>query len=212
MKKSILVAGVALALAAGHADAGLKLPSLSKSSDSDAASTPAPSGDALIVAFQASQGSVIEAQRALAAALDLKAEVAKLEAEGKRYGSGQLDLDAMKKSREISAAAQATIDAKIAEKPELNAAQREQFTAGLVHYGKAVVGARNLVLQAQQFTSSVGSNPMALVGKARAALWVGKETPGYVKGLGGTTRQLFAFAKSSGIKPPANATAALDDL
>jgi hypothetical protein len=50
------------------------------------------------------------------------------------------------------------------------------------------------------------------MGKARTALWVGKETPGYVKGLGTTTRQLFSFAKSSGIKPPANATAALDDL
>jgi hypothetical protein len=212
MKTSILAAGIMLAAVAGNAHAGLKLPSLTKSSDAAASSTPAPSGDALIVAFQASQGSVIAAQHALATALDLKAEVAKLDAESKRYGSGQLDLDAMKKSREISAAAQAVIDAKIAEKPVLTAAQREQFTGGLVHYGKALIGARELVLQAQQFTSSVGSNPMALMGKARTALWVGKETPGYVKGLGTTTRQLFSFAKSSGIKPPANATAALDDL
>lgn len=211
MNKTLLVAGLALALSAGHAHAGLKLPTLGKS-DTTAAPSQAPSGDALVDAFLKSHGSVVAAQQALANALDMKAEVAKLDAEVKRLGGGQLDIDAMKKSRETSEAIDAEIEKKLAAKPQFTAAQREQFTAGLVHYGTAVLGARNLLTQAQQFTASVGSNPMSLVGKARTALWVGKETPGYVSGLGGTTRQLFAFAKSNGIKPPANATAALDGL
>lgn len=211
MKTSLLIAGIALALGAGQAHAGLKLPGLGKKDDATAA-TQAPSGDALVDAFLKSQGSVVAAQADLAAALDLKAEVAKLEAEKKRLGAGQLDIDAMKKSREISAAVQAEIDAKIAAQPQLSTEQRKHFTTGLAHYGVALLGARGLLQQAQQFTAAVGSNPMSMMGKARTALWVGKETPGYVKGVAGTTRQLFAFAKSNGIKPPANATAALDGL
>ena len=211
MKKTILVASALMLFTASAANAGLKLPSFGKSAGANTAA-PAPSGDALIDAFQASQSSVIQAQGALAAALGLKDQATQIDAEIKRYGSGQLDLEAMKKSRDLSANVAAAIQAKLDEKPVLNAQQREQFTGGLVHYAKAVIGARQLVLQAQQFTTSVGKNPMALMGKARTALWVGKETPGYAKGLGGATRQLFSFAKSNGIKPPANATAALDSL
>lgn len=211
MKKSILFVSALTVFAAGHAHAGLKLPSLTKAPAAEG-SAPAPSGDTLIDAFQASHFSVVQAQGALANALGLKDKAAMLDAEIKRYGSGQLDFDAMKKSREISEDMAAAIQAKLDEKPALTAEQREHFTTGLVHYAKAVIGARALVLQAQQYTASVGSNPMALMGKARAALWVGKETPGYVKGVGGATRQLFSFAKNNGIKPPANATAALADL
>lgn len=210
MKKFILFASAVMMFATGNAHAGLKLPSLTKAPAEG--STAAPSGDTLIDAFQASHFSVVQAQGQLAAALGLKDKAAMIDAEIKRFGSGQLDLDAMKKSREISQDMAAAIQAKMDEKPQLTAEQRDYFTAGLIHYAKAVVGARALVLQAQQFTASVGSNPMALMGKARTALWVGKETPGYVKGMGGATRQLFSFAKSNGIKPPANATAALADL
>lgn len=211
MKKMLVLGCALLAFASAPAQAGLKLPGLGKEK-SDMPSTDAPSGDALVTSYVVSATAVVSAQQALSSALGLKDQVAQLEAEAKRLSSGQLDTDALKKSRALSDAAQARITEVLAAKPVLTAQQREQFVAGLVEYAKALLSARQLLGQSQAFVASVGSNPMALMGKARVALWVGKEMPGYVKGLGTTTRDVFAFAKSNGIKPPANATAALDGL
>lgn len=217
MKKTILVAGVALALACTAANAQLKMPGFGKKADSAGATakpadTAPPSGDALVTAFQTSQLSVLDAQLSLGEALALKDKVAEMQATRQRLASGQVDTDALKKSRETSTAAQAAIDAAIAAAPQLSAEQKSKFVEGLVHYGKAALGTKAMVGQAQQFTASVGANPMGLMGKARTAMWVGKETPGYAKDVVATTKQLFAFAKRNGIEPPANATAALGDL
>lgn len=211
MNKMLVLACAIAAFAAMPAHAGLNLPGFAKAKPAET-SADAPSGDALVTGFLASHGAVVSAQQALSSALGLKDQVAQLDAEAKRLGSGQLDVDAMKKSRALSDAAQARIAEALAAKPALTTQQREQFVVGLVEYGKALLGARRLLGQSQAFVSSVGANPMALMGKARVAMWVGKEMPGYVKGLGTTTRDVFAYAKSNGIKPPANATAALDGL
>lgn len=216
MKKQFLAAGIALALACTSAHAQFKMPGFGKKTEGTAdAAKPAeapPTGDALVTAFQTSQLSVLDAQLSLSEALAIKDKLAELEATRQRLASGQLDTDALKKSRETSDSAQAVIDAAIAAAPQLSAEQKAKFLEGLVHYGKAVLSAKGLLVQAQQFVGSAGANPLGLVGKARTAMWVGKETPGYAKGLFGTTKQLFAFAKRNGIAPPANATAALEGL
>ena len=100
----------------------------------------------------------------------------------------------------------------MAKQPELSAAAKAQFAEGLVRYFQAVGGAANLLSQASTFTSSLGANPMALMGKGKTAVYVGKLIPGYVKGLGGTSRSLLQYAKRNNIAIPANATAELDGL
>lgn len=171
-----------------------------------------PTGDALITTYLASQGLVVAAQASLSEALGLKDQMAQLQVEQKTMSSGQMDTDAMKKTRALSKAIQLEIDAKMAEEPELTAAAKAKFAEGLVRYFQAVAGAANLLSQASTFTSSIGANPMALMGKGRTAVYVGKEIPGYVKGLGGTSRSLLQYAMRNNIAAPANATAELDGL
>ena len=215
MKKNMLVVAIILACAVApiQAQAQFKLPSLgNKSPAGEAAATTPPSGDALVTTFQQSQASVLTAQGTLAEALGLKDQAMLAQAEAKRMSSGQLDLDGMKKNREVADSLQVDLAAKMATQPQLTADSRAKFTTGLVQYLQAVVGARNLLVQSQQYTSSIGANPMALVGKAKAALWVGKETPGYLKGLVDTSKAMLDYAKRNDIKTPANATAELDGL
>ena len=211
MKKTLIAAALVAACAAVPAHAGLKLPGMGRS-DAATAADAAPSADALVTSFAASQAMVVNAQASLADALDLKDEVLKLQAEQKRLSSGQNDIDAMKKTREFSDAAQAAIDAKLATQPQLTAEQRAAFAKSLLSYAEALVGARNLLLTSQQYVASMGANPMGLLGGAKSALWVGKQVPGYVKGLGTSSKQLFDYARRNNIKTPANATAALDGL
>lgn len=211
MKKHFLAVALVTACAAMPVHAGLKLPGLGNS-EKAAPAADAPSGDALVTSFVTSQVLVMSAQESLAAALELKDQVVMLQAEQKRLSSGQNDVDAMKKTREFSASAQAAIDAKLATQPELTAAQRNAFAKSLLVYAQSLVGARNLLVTTQQYASSVGANPLALMGKAKVALWVGKQTPGYVKDLGTSSKQLFDYARRNNIKTPANATAALDGL
>ena len=213
MKKNILVVAIVLACAIAPAQAQFKLPSLgSKPAAGEAAATPPPSGDALVTTFQQSQASVLTAQGTLAEALGLKDQAMLAQAEAKRMSSGQLDLDGMKKNREVADSLQADLAAKMATQPQLTADSRAKFSTGLVQYLQAVVGARNLLVQSQQSVSSAGANPMTLMGKGKAALWVGKETPGYLKGLAGTSKAMLDYAKRNDIKTPANATAELDGL
>lgn len=214
MKKHILVVATILVCAIAPAQAQFKfeLPSLgSKPSVGETAATP-PSGDALVTTFQQSQASVLIAQSTLAEALGLKDQAMLAQAEVKRLSSGQLDLDGMKKNRELSDGLQLDIAARMATQPQLTADARAKFSTGLFQYLQAVAGARNLLVQSQQYFSSVGANPMAVMGKAKSALWVGKETPGYVKGLVSTSKVMLEYAKRNAIKTPANATAELDGL
>ncbi|SJZ76625.1 hypothetical protein [Novilysobacter spongiicola] len=172
----------------------------------------APSADSLIVSFSQSQALLINAQSTLGEALGLKDQLAEAQATQQAMASGQLDHDAMKKTREYSEAMQAAIDQAMEDQPELSVEARAKFTEGLVGYLAALAGARHLVGEASAFTSSATSNPLMLIGQARSALYVGKEIPGYVKNLGTTTRSLLAYAKRNNIEAPENATAALDGL
>lgn len=211
MKKSLVAAAIAIACLSTPAMAQLKMPSLpGKSKPAEAAA--APSGDALVVAFSDSNRQLLTAQSSLLEALGLKDELAKLQAEQKALGSGALDTPALKKISLQSASASAAISQALESQPELSKEARKTFARGLVEYLAAAVAARDLVVQAQQFTSSAAGNPMSLMGKAGTAMYVGKETPAYMKNIGTSTKALFAFAKRNNIETPANATAQLNDL
>lgn len=210
----ILSIAVAIAiLACGSPPAHAQLSGLFPGKKPAAAGAEAPpTGDALITTYSTSQGLVVAAQASLSDALGLKDRLAQLQVEQKTMSSGQMDTDALKKTRALSTATQLEIDAAMAKQPELSAAAKTKFAEGLVRYFQAVAGATNLLSQASTFTSTLGANPMALMGKGRTAVYVGKLIPGYVKDLGGTSRSLLQYAKRNNIATPANATAELDGL
>lgn len=213
MKKQLVAVAVVLAFVSAPAFAQFKLPKLpGQDKPAPATQTAPPNGDALVLSFAQSQDLVIAAQNTFGEALGLKDQLAGLQAEHQALSSGPVDVDAIKKRKAWSEATQKLLDEKMAGQPELTTASRAKFTEGLVTYLKAAVGARNLLLAAQSFGGTLTANPMALVGKAQAATYVAKSTPGYVKDVAGTTRTLLAFAQRNNIKAPANATAALEGL
>jgi hypothetical protein len=214
MNKLTIAVSATLALAIAPAHAQFKMPEFGKKSAAAQAdaTTAAPSGDVLVASFQQSQSLVVNAQATLARAMGLDDQATLAQAEAKRLSSGQLDQEGLKKNSELSEILQANLLAKMEAQPALTAEARTMFASGLVEYLRAVAGARDLLVQAKDYTASVGTNPMALMGKAKSALWVGKETPGYVKDLGTTSKALLDYAKRNNIETPANATALLEGL
>lgn len=214
MKHYIIAISIAVAsLTAAPANAQLgNLLGKVKAPSAGATTTAAPNNDALVQSFHQSLGLVLTAQATVAEALDLKQELDLLRSEQQAIGGGAVDLDAMKKATKLSESAQKAIDKRLAAQPELTASSRAKFGDALVQYVRAAAGGAQLLASAQGFAASVGANPMALVGKAKTASWVAKETPGYVKALGSTTRSLIEYGKRNGVKTPAQATAALQGL
>lgn len=206
-----VVAVSAITTAPAHAQLGSLL-GKAKAQSTDATASAAPNNDALVHSFTQSLGLVLTAQATVAEALGLKQELDLLRSEQQAIGGGAVNLDAMKKATELSESAQKAINARLEAQPELTAASRTKFGEALVQYVRAAAGGAQLLSSAQGFAASIGANPMALVGKAKTAAWVAKETPGYVKALGGTTRSLIEYGKRNGVKTPAQATAALQGL
>ena len=206
VKKLIIgLSMVVLALAAGPASAqfaGLSAKKAKGGADPEA----------LVVTFQESQAHALDAQVSFAEAFGLQDVATNLKVEQQNLSSGQLDQDALKKTREISQSAQQAINAKMEETPELDADSRGKFTEGLVHYGKALISAKAAADAAPGVASSISSNPMSLNASARTGLAVAKQVPDYFNNLRKSTAMVFAYGKRNNIEPPAEATSLLAGL
>ena len=172
--------------------------------------------DALVQQFVASQSQSLRAQTAFAKAFGLAEQVQLLEAESMALSSGSVSTDAMKKSVSVSESAQAAINARQGQQPELNAEARGHYSEGLVALLASVFEGRKLVAEAGNFTSgmqSMGALQMASLGrKLLAGAWVAKESPGYMKGLYSSSKSALTFARAAKIDVPANADSMLDSL
>lgn len=168
--------------------------------------------EVLVASFVESYTHTLAAQMNFAESFGLQDAAALLKAEQQSLSSGQLDLDALKKTREISQSAQQAINERMGETPELDAESRGKFTEGLVHYGKALVSAKAAADVAPSVASSISGNPMSLNASARTGLAVAKEVPGYFNSLKESTTMMFAYGKRNNIEPPAEATSLLAGL
>ena len=176
-----------------------------KKNDSGAA-TPAQ----VISKFVESQSLIIEAQAKFAEAFKLQDQVTLLRAEQKALTGDNVDLSAMKKSREVSNRAQSAIEARMSEQPELDKAGKGRYAEGLLTYGKGLIAAKQTLDLTAAAGRSIGLNSINDTG--RAAAFVVKEAPGYFKGLKDSSRMIFAYGKRNNLAPPADATALLDGM
>lgn len=157
----------------------------------------------LVTSFVESNTLVLGAQIKFAEAFGLQDQVALLQAEQLSLSSGATDTAAMKKAKSVSANAQAAIDERMAQQPELTAESRTAYTEGLVSYALAVVAARAVVKNANEAGSSLLSNPLQAAGAgAGAALYVVKEAPGYLQRLVQTGKLVFEYGQRNKIDTP----------
>lgn len=172
--------------------------------------------ESLVRAYVASQSRSLEAQQSFALALGLAEDAQKLEAERTALTSGSVNADAVRKTRTVSESAQAAIDAKMAEQPELDAGAKQHYASGLVSLLASVVEGRKLVGEANTFATglqSMGAMQMATAGRKLAAgAFVAKESPGYLRGLYDNSRRAVTFGRSKGVNIPSNADSLLDSL
>lgn len=172
----------------------------------------APDAKAFVDSFVESYGHVLAAQVHFSEALGLKDQVDALKAEQQALGSGSIDTDRLKKVSEVSANAQRAIDERQQAQPAMDAQAKLAYGQGLGALVKGLVTGRDVVSNASSVGSSLGSNPMALMGAGRTAVHVVKEAPGYLKNLQTSAKLALEFGKNNGIEAPANATSLLGDL
>lgn len=160
--------------------------------------------------FVESQSLILGAQIKFAEAFELQDQVTLLQAEQQALSGDQVDSSAMKKSREVSDGAQAAIEARMTEQPELNAAGKTAYGEGLLHYAKGLLAAKQTLDLAQAAGSSLSLGSIS--GTGRAAAFVVKESPGYFNSLRTSGRQVFEYGKRNNLTPPADATSMLDGM
>ncbi|RAP58105.1 hypothetical protein [Oleiagrimonas sp. MCCC 1A03011] len=177
------------------------------------------SQDALVKDFVGSQKEVLTAQALLSRAYGMKDQAEQLEAEQKALSSGSVDESSLKKTVEISKAANKKIAEKQAKQVKLNAEEKKAYSASLPHFAKGVLGTRKTVQEAEKFASSVKSSAggglaglASGFGKLKEGLYIAKATPGYSKELYTVFKKTVMIGKKNGVTVPANATDALGGL
>lgn len=172
----------------------------------------APDAKAFVSSFVTSNNHLLTAQVHFAEALGLKDQVELLKAEQQALGSGSIDTDRLKKVSEVSANAQRAIDERQGAQPALDAEAKAAYGEGLISLFSGVMTGRDVVKNAQAVGSSLGSNPMSLMGDARTAAYVVKEAPAYLKNMQSSAKAAMQFGKNNGVEAPSNATSLLDDM
>lgn len=208
MKTFLLAAAVSMALlapAASHAQFGSLINRGGEQAN-------APDAEAFVDSFVESYAHVLTAQAHFSEALGLKEQVDGLKAEQQALGSGSIDTDRLKKVSEVSANAQRAIDERQQAQPAMDAQAKLAYGQGLGALVNGLVTGRDVVGNAKSVGSSLGGNPMALMGAGKTAAYVVKAAPGYLKNLQASAKLALEFGKSNGIEAPANATSLLGDL
>lgn len=221
LRKTILAIVVSATFALpAHAQFGGLKNLVGGGASSDAAATSAvpdeAAQDALVQRFVASLSHSLHAQVAFAQAFGLAEQVQLLEAERLALSSGSVNTDTLKKTRAVSDSAQVFLEESQAQQPELSEEARAHYAEGLVALLQSVAEGRKLAMEASGFAAGLkdlGPMQMATVGrKLMAGAWIAKESPGYVRGLYGSTKSAMTFARASRVNVPDNADSMLDEL
>jgi hypothetical protein len=154
----------------------------------------------------------------LAKAYDLKDSAGELELQQKALQGGAVDKDTLKKTIDISDKANEEITAQQSKQTTLTAEEKEYYQQSLPHFAKGVLGTREVIVQAQKFTS-VAKGSMSGMGalsggmtKLKAGAYVATATPSYSKNLFDVFRKTMSISQSNGVKIPSDATQAVGEL
>lgn len=171
--------------------------------------------DQLVRSFIASQTQVLAAQSLLAKAYGLKDQAAACDAQAKALQSAGTDTDVLKKTVDISESANNAISAQQAKQATLTADEKQYYVQSLPHFAVGVVGTRQVVLQAEKFTSVArgsGTSLMLGMSKLKAGLFIAKSTPSYSESVFDVFRKTVSIGQNNGISVPSDATQALQNL
>ncbi|MDR2214936.1 MAG: hypothetical protein LBE59_03730 [Nevskiaceae bacterium] len=204
-----LLASTLFGVLPAHAQLGGLLGGKGSGSAASSSVPDAAAQEALVRKFVAARVPEMNAQVEFAKAFGLAEQAQALEVQKQALSSGAVDKDALEKAREVGASAQKQIDAKMAEKPALDAEAKQHYTEGLTSLALAVIAGKQLTDEAQTFANGVksakGAEALTLATKLAAGVYVAKETPGYLGSLTGSTKSALTFARANDIKVPENA-------
>lgn len=165
----------------------------------------------LTVSYQTAITSVLEGQKDLAAALDLKDQVTELENQANAAKSGNLTVSDIDKTVELSTSTNKLISDKLAQGQELSSESKTLVAKGLGNYAVGTVATAALVKSGADFvnttknTLSTASIPdkLATVDNIKVGTAIATKVPGLAKDLLSTGKQLIDLAKKSGVNTAA---------
>lgn len=215
----ILIAAIGCSLTTTTAFAQFHLPKVLGGDSTASSNGSAQQGsDALVKSFIASQTEVLRAQSLLAQAYGLKDEAKLCDDQAEALQSTSVDTDTLKKTVEVSDAANQQITSEQQKQSALTAEEKQYYAQSLPHFAKGVIGTHDVIEKAASFTSSLknsGSSMASLgmgIGKLKSGMYVAKATPAYSKNLFDVFRKTMSISRSNGVKTPSDATAALGSL
>jgi hypothetical protein len=164
----------------------------------------------LVRNFVAANVDVLKANSKMADALGLKGKAGDAEAVAQQLSSGATaDKDSATKSSTAVGDTSGAIAARLAEKPQLDAAAKATFAAGLVHMVSGVRKYAGLGKDVSDMSSGLKSaSPMQLASMGGAA-YVVSNFPTSATNVSKALKNAIDFAKDNGIEVPADATQAL---
>jgi hypothetical protein len=200
------------------ANAGIHFPGIGSNSNSSSSSDVLAAQDSLVRSFVASQREILTAQSLLAKAYGLKDQAEACDVQEKALESAGTDTDALKKTVDVSNAANEAISAQQAKQATLTAEEKGYYGQSLPHFAKGVVGTRDVVVQAEKFTTSAKGSMTGLSGlaggmtKLKAGAFIARSVPSYSKSLFDVFRKTLSIGRNNGVSVPDDATQALSSL
>jgi hypothetical protein len=217
-KVALVVCIVSALFVASAANAQFHMPSLGSGSSANSSSDALAAQDQLVKSFVASQSEVLSAQSLLAQAYGLKDQAAACDAQQQALQSAGNDTNALQKTIDVSNSANAAIEEQQAKQATLTAEEKEYYAQSLPHFAKGVLGTRDVVMQAEKFTTTAKGSMSGLSGmttgltKLKVGAFVAKSTPSYSKNLFDVFRKTMTIGQANGVKVPSDATQALAGL
>jgi len=191
---------------------GLKgLPGPGANSSSTSGASVSVAGDSLVRGYVAANKEILFANALLAEALGLKdaAAAARATAEALTEGATKGNLEDSNKVVSLSTEA---VAAEMAKHPKLDAAAKDMYQAGMSRLGQGMLKYIALRAPAADFSNSINGVSPIMMAKLQAAVYVVSQLPAGLSNLGTSLKNANAFAKSSDIPVPADATKAMASL
>lgn len=212
MKKILTAAAVACAALATPytASAQFSIPGFGSSKSGAPAADLSGQQTTLVKNFVAANVDVLKANAKMGEALGLKATAADAEAVAQQLSSGStFDKDSASKAVTAVGDSGGAIAAKLAEKPQLDAAAKATYTQGLLSLAKGVVKYKGLGKDVTSMGDSLKSAPLTQLPSLGGATYVVSKLPTSTTEVLKALKNAVDFAQSNGIEVPAEATSLL---
>jgi hypothetical protein len=223
-KKTLFAVGVAATLAATSSSSFAQF-ALPKAGGS----APAPQGavdasvsqDQLVKSYVAADSEALLGQSKMAEALGLKDKAAAAKAKADTLTSGAtVTGDTLKGATQVQTDVADAVSKAQSEGGTLSAESKAQFSEGLGHMGRGLLGTVKLKDSAVAFQKAAQAKissasmleKMSVTKSLAAGTYVATNLPGHVTSLGSGLKSALSFAQSHNIPVPADATAALSAL